>query len=177
MAFVSGSSNPYLTPLFLNPRAESLKSAQRDLSKEELEEIAFAFKTMDCDNNGFVNPRQLKVSLRALGFPVKKSEVADLLKKRLDDGHDRLGYETFKSVLTEKFAERTFRDDMRRAFQLLDIHGTGKIDSYTLRRVTKSLGMDVSDMEQKAMIEEFDEDGDGMISENEFMAIMAASED
>ena len=29
------------------------------------------------------------------------------------------------------------QDDMRRAFQLLDVHGTGKIDAFTLRRVTK----------------------------------------
>jgi hypothetical protein len=51
----------------------------------------------------------LQVSLRALGFPVKKSEVADLLKKRVDEGHDRLDYETFKSVVSEKLCERTFQ--------------------------------------------------------------------
>ena len=29
------------------------------------------------------------------------------------------------------------QDDMRRAFQLLDVHGAGKIDAFTLRKVTK----------------------------------------
>ena len=29
------------------------------------------------------------------------------------------------------------QDDFKRAFQLFDVHGTGKIDAFTLRRVTK----------------------------------------
>jgi Ca2+-binding EF-hand superfamily protein len=68
-------------------------------------------------------------------------------------------------------------DDMRRAFQLFDIHEMGKIDLPALRKVVKQLGLELSETELSDMIQEFDTDGDNMINESEFMAIMASTED
>ncbi len=33
------------------------------------------------------------------------------------------------------------QDDMRRAFKLFDIHGTGKIDVHTLRKIVRCVGL------------------------------------
>lgn len=46
-----------------------------------------------------------------------------------------------------------------------------------LRRVAKELGEDVDDNELAAMIEEFDTNGDGVIDEREFLAIMQKGAD
>ena len=59
------SSNPYSTPLLLNPRAERIQ--RRQLTPAELDEVHFAFNTLDQEKTGFVSARQTKV-----GLPVEK---------------------------------------------------------------------------------------------------------
>lgn len=66
-------------------------------------------------------------------------------------------------------------DEIKRAFQLFDDDHTGKISIKNLRRVAKELGETLTDEELRAMIEEFDLDGDGEINENEFIAICTDS--
>ena len=50
-----------------------------------------------------------QVALRALGFPVKKADVLDLLRKQAVDESqtDKLDFETFKAAVAEKLSERT----------------------------------------------------------------------
>eukprot|EP00798_Chlamydomonas_sp_ICE-L_P020073 gene20071-26790_t len=124
-----------------------------------------------------VTRRQLKVALRALGFSVKKPDVLELLKKHGEDHNERVDWDAFKSIVADKLEERGPMDDMRRAFALFDVHGTGKIDVHSLRKIIKSLNVDMPDTELADMIYEFDLDKDGQINEQEFMAIMQASED
>ena len=48
---------------------------------------------------------------------------------------------------------------------------------YTLLVPLRSLGMEIADAELEDMVAEFDLDKDGMINQDEFMAIMAATQD
>lgn len=75
----------------------------------------------------------------------------------------------------EKILKRDPLDEIKRAFQLFDDDHTGKISIKNLRRVAKELGETLTDEELRAMIEEFDLDGDGEINENEFIAICTDS--
>ncbi len=63
-------------------------------------------------------------------------------------------------------------EEIRKAFRLFDEDGSGKISVRALRRVAKELGEPLTDDEITAMVEEFDRDGDGLISEDEFAYIM-----
>ena len=69
-------------------------------------------------------------------------------------------------------AERDPREEMLKAFRLFDDDETGKISFRNLKRVAKELGENMTDDEITEMIEEADRDGDGEISEEEFMRIM-----
>ena len=85
----------------------------------------------------------------------------------------RLGLEAFERIAGERYLARDPEAEMRKAFALFcDEGGSGKISVANMRKVAKELGEALSDEEMEAMIAEFDADGDGAISESEFVAIM-----
>lgn len=110
--------------------------------------------------------------MRALGFDVRKAEVLKLMKEY--DRHEtgQIEYADFVDIMTQKMADRDPEEEIRKAFALFDDDQTGAISVKNLRRVARELGETLSDDELQAMIEEFDKNGDGVIDEAEFMAIM-----
>jgi centrin-1 len=69
-------------------------------------------------------------------------------------------------------AERDPREEILKAFKLFDDDSTGKISLRNLKRVARELGETMTDDELQEMIDEADRDGDGEISEEEFIRIM-----
>ena len=63
-------------------------------------------------------------------------------------------------------------EEIRKAFRLFDDDESGKISLKNLRRVAKELGETMTDDELQEMIDEADRDGDGEISEEDFIRIM-----
>ncbi len=123
------------------------------------------------------SPLHVQVALRALGFPVKKADVRDLTDSLGQDPEQSISYDLFHKALSIKMTERTHEQEVHRAFQLFDLHGNGKIDLPTLRKISIQLQLPVEEDELFDMIAEFDKDGDGMISLQEFAAIMSAYDD
>ncbi|KAF8878511.1 Ca2+-binding EF-hand superfamily protein [Mucidula mucida] len=111
-------------------------------------------------------------TIRALGFDLKKAEVPKLLRDNDKTGHGLMEFEAFARTMSEKLLERDPLEDLQRAFRLFDDDHTGKISLRNLRRVAKEIGDRLEDDELQAMIDEFDLDQDGEISEQEFYAIM-----
>ena len=110
--------------------------------------------------------------MRALGFDVKKQEVLAIMRDYDRDGAGQIEYPDFLEIMTTKISERDPVEEIVKAFKLFDEDSTGRISLRNLRRVARELGENLTDDELQAMIDEFDKDGDGEISENEFLAIM-----
>ena len=145
------------------------------LSDDQRAEIREAFDLFDTQRTGKIDAHELKVCLRALGFAVAKEEVRRLVAEYDRAGEGRVDWDAFLEITTDKYLARDPEEEVRKAFALFDEDGAGKITLKAMRRVARELGEPLTDDELAAMIEEFDTDGDGMISEAEFHAIMTAS--
>ncbi|TFK70054.1 Ca2+-binding EF-hand protein [Pluteus cervinus] len=145
---------------------------RREITEEQKQEIKEAFELFDADKDGFIDYHELKVAMRALGFDLKKAEIMKLLREHDQNRPGLMEFEDFARILSEQILARDPTEEIRRAFQLFDDDRTGKISLRNLRRVAKEIDDRLTDSELQAMIEEFDLDGDGEISEAEFFAIM-----
>jgi centrin-3 len=87
----------------------------------------------------------------------------------------RVEYPDFLEIMTHKIADRNPTEEIYKAFKLFDDDNSGYISLKNLRKIAKELGENLSDDELQAMIDEFDKDADGMISEEEFLNIMKQS--
>merc|ERR1711934_307121 len=149
-----------------------LQTMASELSDQRVRECKEAFDLFDTDGSGTIDQKELKVAMRALGFESKRDEIKKMIADVDQNGSGVIEYTEFLDMMTQKMAERDPREEMIKAFRLFDDDETGKISFRNLKRVAKELGENMTDEEITEMIEEADRDGDGEISEEEFMRIM-----
>jgi centrin-1 len=110
--------------------------------------------------------------MRALGFEATKEELRKLVAQVDKDGSGTVDFTEFLGMMTAKMGDRDSREEMIKAFRLFDDDETGKISFRNLKRVAIELGETISDEELQEMIDEADRDGDGEVSQDEFIRIM-----
>merc|ERR1719464_1575156 len=145
---------------------------QKELTEEQKQEIKEAFDLFDTDGSGTIDSKELKVAMRALGFEPKKEEIRKMIDDIDKDGSGAIDFNEFLEMMTQKMSEKDSREEILKAFRLFDDDETGFITLKNLRRVAKDIGENMGDEELQEMIDEADRDGDGQISEEEFLRIM-----
>jgi centrin-3 len=169
----------------LHMGGKQVRKKRPELTDDQKAEIREAFDLFDSNKTGYLDYRELKVSMRALGFDVKKVEVVDLMKRYDRNDTGQIGWDDYYEILAEKYLNRDPIEEIIKAFKLFDDEGTGRITLKNLRRVARELGENLSDDELQAMIDEFDRDGDGasmfslypffilfLVNQEEFISIM-----
>ncbi|KAM0724339.1 Centrin-1 [Formica fusca] len=143
-----------------------------ELTEGQKADIKEAFDLFDPDGTGKIATKELKVAIRALGIEPTKEELKRLVTDVDPDGLGKLSYEEFLNIMTMKMSEKDSKEEVLRAFRLFDDDDTGKISFKNLKRVAHELGENLTDEEIQEMIDEADKDGDGEISQEEFLRIM-----
>ncbi|XP_061541834.1 uncharacterized protein cetn2 [Phyllopteryx taeniolatus] len=143
-----------------------------ELTEEQKQEIREAFELFDTDGAGYIDVKELKVAMRALGFEPKKEEIKKMIGEVDKDATGKISFSNFLSVTTQKMADKDSKEEILKAFRLFDDDETGRISFKNLKRVAKELGENLTDEELQEMIEEADRDGDGEVNQQEFLRIM-----
>ncbi|KAJ9685046.1 hypothetical protein PVL29_017181 [Vitis rotundifolia] len=140
-----------------------------NLSEEEIAGLKEMFKMIDTDNSGQITFEELKAGLKRVGANLKESEIYDLMQAADVDNSGTIDYGEFiAATLHLNKVER--EDHLFAAFSYFDKDGSGYITPDELQQAFEEFG--IGDVRLEEMIREVDQDNDGRIDYNEFVAMM-----
>lgn len=151
----------------------TVKKNSQQLTPEQKEELKEAFDLFDTEGSGKIDARELKVVMKALGFDPTREEIRSIIQDVDQDGTGLIEYQDYLDIMAVKMRERDPVEEMKKAFRLFIDDNSDKITLKHLKKVARDLGENMTDEELQEMIDEADRDGDGAISEADFLRIMS----
>ncbi|GLT50040.1 hypothetical protein SLA2020_235520 [Shorea laevis] len=141
----------------------------QSLSKEEIAGLKEMFKIIDIDNSGQITFEELKAGLKRVGANLKEYEIYDLMHAVDIDNSGSIDYGEF--IAATLHLNKIEREDyLFAAFNYFDKDGSGYITPDELQQACEEFG--IKDIRLEEMIQEVDQDNDGRIDYNEFVAMM-----
>nr|XP_023884482.1 calcium-dependent protein kinase 1-like [Quercus suber]XP_023884483.1 calcium-dependent protein kinase 1-like [Quercus suber] len=147
----------------------ALKVIAESLSEEEIAGLKEMFKMIDTDNSGQITYDELKAGLKRVGANLKENEIYDLMHAADIDNSGTIDYGEFiAATLHLNKIER--EDHLFAAFSYFDKDGSGFITADEIQKACEEFG--IEDVRLEDLIQEVDQDNDGTIDYNEFVAMM-----
>ncbi|KAL6907301.1 hypothetical protein GGI43DRAFT_397066 [Trichoderma evansii] len=175
----SNESNQYFNILAtMNPNKRDNSSLtefntrSNCLTDDEIADLKQAFSTFDQDGNGVITGKELGDVMRRLGLNPTEAELQDMIREIDTDNDDTIDFDEFVAMMTTKAQGQDEDMELREAFKVFDRDGSGTISAAELRLVMQSIGENLTNEMIDEMICAADQDGDGTIDYDEFVAIM-----
>ncbi|KAL6656974.1 hypothetical protein ACP70R_004754 [Stipagrostis hirtigluma subsp. patula] len=153
-------------------RRERPRTRPHGLTKQKRQEIKEAFDLFDTDNSGTIDAKELNVAMRALGFEMTEEQITQMIADVDKDGSGAIDYEEFEHMMTAKIGERDSKEELTKAFRIIDQDQNGKISDVDIQRIAKELGLNFTYQEIQEMVQEADRNADGEIDFDEFVRMM-----
>ncbi|XP_076903855.1 calcium-dependent protein kinase 26-like isoform X2 [Bidens hawaiensis] len=147
----------------------ALRVIASKLSEEEIAGLKQMFKIIDTDNSGYITFEELKAGLKRFGSNLNESEIYDLMQSADIDNSGTIDYEEFVAA-TLHINKVDKQDYLFAAFSYFDKDDSGYITLDELQQACKEFGVD--DVHLEEIIKEADQNNDGRIDYNEFVAMM-----
>ncbi|XP_076814974.1 uncharacterized protein LOC143461089 [Clavelina lepadiformis] len=143
------------------------------LTIQEIRDLKLVFDAFDVDNSNTIDLKELHRAMRILGFRVSRNEVRQMMADVDTQNKGEISFSDFLRFIIERQSDsRDIFEEIRHGFKLFDTEEHGKITAAALRKVCREAGAKFSEKEVKDMIEVADQNGDGAVDEEEFLAIM-----
>jgi len=141
-----------------------------------------AFLLFDRDADGKLNMKELIEVLRSLGLNPSQSEVDSMLETismQQQSGTQDEPSVTFRDFVALLKKQRCLDGarELREAFTVLDVNGSGSIDTTELRHILTNLGDKLSDAEVDELIREIDPSGQGFVTFDTFVSVLWGDRD
>ncbi|KAK8937572.1 putative calcium-binding protein CML13 [Platanthera guangdongensis] len=145
---------------------------QHGLTAQKRQEIKEAFELFDTDGSGTIDAKELNVAMRALGFEMNDEQINNMIAEVDKDGSGTIDFDEFVHMMTTKIGERDSKEELMKAFHIIDHDKNGKISDVDILGITKELGESFTLTEIREMIDEADRNGDGEVDAEEFIRMM-----
>jgi len=134
-------------------------------------DVKATFKQVDADNSGFIDKDELRAVLQKLGGDVNDEEVDSCYSELDEDGNGKIDFAEFRNWYMR--SETKIKKDVTALFNKFDHNGDGNISVDELEELVKACNGDSSPPPTAEEVESarklLDANGDGQISEEEFM--------
>ncbi|KAJ4750458.1 Calmodulin [Rhynchospora pubera] len=159
-----------------------IKGMRRDkrgrLTEYKRKEIREAFELFDLDGSGTIDAKELNVAMRALGFEMTEDQINQMMAEVDKDRSGGIDFDEFLYMMTEKIGERDTKEELMKAFRIIDQDKNGKISIQDIQNIARDLGEIFTVEEIREMVQQADENGrkkyagDGEVDADEFCRIM-----
>ncbi|XP_071720264.1 probable calcium-binding protein CML13 [Rutidosis leptorrhynchoides] len=153
-------------------RRDGLRGRHHGLTDQIKQEMKEAFELFDTDNNGTIDAKELSNAMRALGFEMTREQINQMIADVDKDGSGAIDFDEFVYMMTDKIGERTSKQELTKAFNIIDHDKNGKISISDIKSIARELGVRFTDAEINIMMEAADRDADGEVNLDEFMRMM-----
>ncbi|XP_073052487.1 calcium-dependent protein kinase 26-like [Primulina eburnea] len=147
----------------------ALRVIAESLSEEEIAGLKEMFKMIDTDNSGHITFEELKNGLKRFGANLNESEIYELMNAADVDKSGSIDYGEFIAA-TLHLNKIEKEDHLFTAFSYFDKDGSGYITQDELQKACEEFG--IADIHLEEIIGEADQNNDGRIDYNEFVAMM-----
>nr|GEU84130.1 calcium-dependent protein kinase 1-like [Tanacetum cinerariifolium] len=146
----------------------ALRVIAESMSEEEIAGLKQMFQMIDTDNSGQITFEELKAGLKRVGANLKESEIYDLMQAADVDNSGTIDYGEFVAA-TLHLNKIEKEDHLFAAFSYFDKDGSGYITADELQHACDEFGIEARFEE---LLQDVDQDNDGRIDYNEFVAMM-----
>lgn len=137
------------------------------------EQYVRVFKQLDEDGDGKVSPRELQQCVESLGGHVSLEETETAVTLIDSDGDGLLSLEDLVSLMEGGVGYEQKLAELKEVFKMFQEEEAGCINAKSLKRMLSRLGESKSLDQCKKMIAHFDLNHDGVLSFDEFKAMMS----
>ncbi|KAL2643791.1 hypothetical protein R1flu_011378 [Riccia fluitans] len=148
------------------------------IDHEHEKRMVEAFRIIDKDGDGKISMAELGLMWHSLGENITDEELFYMIRDADSDGDGLIDFQEFAKL--QKIMGMEDDEEMSReiklAFNVADVDHSGRISAAELQKVLKQLGQQkVTLAECVDMCNLVDDDGDGMISYEEFERLMKST--
>ncbi|RDX89034.1 putative calcium-binding protein CML16, partial [Mucuna pruriens] len=147
------------------------------LETDQIKQLNDIFKRFDMDKDGSLTHLELAALLRSLGIKPTGDEICTLLSNMDQNGNGYIEFDELVRGILPDINQTVLvnQEQLLEVFQSFDRDGNGYITASELAGSMAKMGHPLSFHELASMMTEADSNGDGVISFNEFTALMAKS--
>lgn len=151
--------------------------AKPELSSKQKMELSEAFGVFDPRGSGLVEQRSFLLSIQALGYEPKISDVEEIIAKSTSRAHNEtIDFKDYYNLMAAKMTEDDKKEDILIAFKMFSSPETGVITLENLIEIAEELKEDISNEKLQEMIHFADKKGDGTVTYPEFAEMMERPE-
>ncbi|CAN6483769.1 unnamed protein product [Victoria cruziana] len=153
-------------------RREKPRGRHHAISQQKKQEIREAFDLFDTDRSGTIDAKELNVAMRALGFEMNDEQIRQMIADVDRDGSGAIDFDEFLHMMTAKIGERDTKEELIKAFRIIDQDKDDNISERDIAGIARELGLNFTHEDIQEMVAEADRDDDGKVNVDEFFRML-----